>query len=110
MPGAVPVRARAACRAATLALANPFGPALTFTGRTDIFEPDLRTGTGNDIPHILDNIENGGTPDPRHRRRPEQADLGAAARAAPAWFPGRPGRLTRGLSLAGCRPLSPGGR
>jgi len=44
-------------------LTNPFGPALTFTGRPDIFEPDLRTGTGSDIPHILDGIENGGTPD-----------------------------------------------
>jgi hypothetical protein len=44
-------------------LTNPFGPALKFTGRPDIFEPDLRTGTGNDIPNILDGIENGGTPD-----------------------------------------------
>jgi hypothetical protein len=44
-------------------LTNPFGPTLKFTGRPDIFEPDLRMGTGNDIPHILDGIENGGTPD-----------------------------------------------
>jgi hypothetical protein len=44
-------------------LTNPFGPALKFTGRPDILEPDLRTGTGDDIPHILDGIGNGGTPD-----------------------------------------------